>query len=340
MTLFLDVYALRDLVSKTGTSQFISGLLHFMEQDFIRWPSFDKSPRTAAHSKEGVIELMPVADDVNYGFKYVNGHPKNPTLGLSTVMAFGALSDVDSGYPKLLSEMTLSTAFRTAVTSAMAAKALARKNSHIMGIVGCGSQCEFQVIAFHIINNIDEVRIFDIDEEAMNKVEKNLENYPKLKIIRASSVKNCVQGADIVTTVTADKTNATILTSDMIEEGMHINGVGGDCPGKTELHIEVLKSGKIFVEHEAQTRVEGDIQQLEEKHQVYPLWRVIAGLDIGRDFEKQVTIFDSVGFALEDLSILRYIHELAIEFKIGETISLIPSLDNPKDLFKLAVVVN
>ena len=203
MTLFLDVNALRDLVNKTGTSQFISGLLHFIEQDFIRWPYFDKSPRTAAHSKAGVIELMPVADDVNYGFKYVNGHPKNPTLGLSTVMAFGALSDVDSGYPKLLSEMTLSTAFRTAVTSAMAAKALAKPNARNMGIVGCGSQCEFQVIAFHIINNINEVRIFDIDEEAMDKVEKNLKHYHNIKIIRGYSVKDCVQGADIVTTVTA-----------------------------------------------------------------------------------------------------------------------------------------
>ena len=335
MTLFLDVNALGELVNKTGPAEFMKGLLGYMEQDFSRWPVFDKSARTAAHSEVGVIELMPVADELNFGFKYVNGHPSNPSLGLSTVMAFGALSDVATGYPRLLSELTLSTAFRTAVASAMAAKALAKPNSRIMGMIGCGAQSEFQAIAFHTLVGIDELRIFDIDNKAMAKVTHHLKLFPNLKVIKATSAKACVLGADIVTTVTADKTKATILTPDMIEPGMHINGVGGDCPGKTELHIEVLKAGKIFIEHEPQTRIEGDIQQLAADHPVFPIWRVIAGLDKGRDSQQQVTIFDSVGFALEDLSILRYIYDLASEFNIGETISLVPWLENPKDLFEL-----
>ena len=71
-----------------------------------------------------------------------------------------------------------------------------------------------------------------------------------------------MRGADIVTTVTADKAYATILTPDMIEPGMHINAVGGDCPGKTELHADVLRGARVFVEYEPQTRIEGDIQQL------------------------------------------------------------------------------
>lgn len=333
MTLFLDVNALSSLVDSHGTETFMKGLLTYMEDDFRRWEEFDKSPRTAAHSDIGVIELMPVADSNNYGFKYVNGHPSNPKQGLSTVMAFGALSDVSTGYPRLLSELTISTALRTAVTSAMAAKALANPESNIMGMIGCGSQSEFQAIAFHTILGINELRIFDVDNQSMDKVADNLKVYPALKVVKANSAKECVKGADIITTVTADKAYATILTPDMVEPGMHINGVGGDCPGKTELHIEVLNAGKIFVEHEPQTRVEGDIQQLPPEHVVHPLWKVIAGEDHGRDNLHQITIFDSVGFALEDLSVLRYIYDVAVKFNVGEAVELIPKMEDPKDLF-------
>jgi ornithine cyclodeaminase len=336
MTLFVDVPTLGEMVRKVGTSEFISGLMNCLEQDFLRWEDFDKSARTAAHSDTGVIELMPVADAENYTFKYVNGHPSNPLQSFSTVMAFGALSDVTTGYPRLLSELTLSTALRTAATSAMAAKALARKDSHIMGMIGCGAQSEFQAIAFHTIAGIDDLRIFDIDKAAMGKVEKNLLNrFPNLKVTKTKSAHDCVRSVDIVTTVTADKTWATILTSDMIQPGMHINAVGGDCPGKTELDINVLKAGKIFIEHEPQSRVEGEIQQLPADHLVYPLWRVIAELDVGRESDQQITIFDSVGFALEDFSSLRYIFSLATHYNLGEVISLVPRLDNPKDLFEL-----
>jgi ornithine cyclodeaminase len=338
MTLFVDVPTLGEMVRKVGTSEFISGLMNCLEQDFLRWEDFDKSARTAAHSDTGVIELMPVADAENYAFKYVNGHPSNPLQSFSTVMAFGALSDVTTGYPRLLSELTLSTALRTAATSAMAAKALARKDSHIMGMIGCGAQSEFQAIAFHTIAGIDDLRIFDIDKAAMGKVEKNLLNrFPNLKVTKTKSAHDCVRSVDIVTTVTADKTWATILTSDMIQPGMHINAVGGDCPGKTELDINVLKAGKIFIEHEPQSRVEGEIQQLPADHLVYPLWRVIAELDVGRESDQQITIFDSVGFALEDFSTLRYIFSLATHYNLGEVISLVPRLDNPKDLFGLTL---
>lgn len=340
MTLFLDVEAVNKLVNKVGNKAFIDGLYNYMKSDFIDWITFDKSARTAAHSTNGVIELMPVANDTLFGFKYVNGHPLNPSMGLSTVMAFGALSDVGTGYPKLFSELTLSTAFRTGVASAMAAKALSNKGVRKMAIIGCGSQCEFQAIAFYILIGINEINLFDIDDAAMDKVITNLKLCTDLKVRKCTSVKDSVAGVDIITTITADKTNATIITPDMIEAGMHINGVGGDCPGKTELHKDVLTTGKIFVEHEPQTRVEGDIQQLSPDAPVHALWKVIAGIEIGRDTKEQVTIFDSVGFALEDLSTLRYLYDMATKYNIGENIELIPSLGNPKDLFSCTFEYN
>ncbi len=334
MTRFVDVPALCRMVNQIGPGEFVKGVANTMTEDFKRWESFDKTARVASHSEVGVIEIMPIADENRYGFKYVNGHPANPAKGVSTVMAFGALAEVDTGYPVLLSELTLATAFRTAAASAIAAKALARADAKVLGMIGSGAQSEFQAMAFHLLLGIEEVRIFDIDPEAMKKLQRHLRQFPQLKVICAESAANAVKGADVVTTCTADKTWATILTPDMVEPGMHINGVGGDCPGKTELHIDVLRQGKIFVEFEPQTRVEGDIQQLPASHPVFPVWQAIANPAAGRDSQQQVTIFDSVGFALEDFSTLSYIHKMALELNEGRDIALIPELDDPKDLFQ------
>ena len=100
---------------------YLIGLASYIEEDFRRWSAFDKAPRLASHSRDGVIELMPTSDGRLYRIKYVNGHPKNPRSGLQTVTAFGFLSDIETGFPRLLAEMTITTALRTAASSALAA---------------------------------------------------------------------------------------------------------------------------------------------------------------------------------------------------------------------------
>jgi ornithine cyclodeaminase len=333
MTRFVDVHTMSELVQSIGVTRFIGQLADRIEADFVRWPEFDKTPRTANHSGIGVIELMPISDKKRYAFKYVNGHPENTALGLCTVMAFGVLADVETGYPLLLSELTLATALRTAATSAMAARALARKDSRRMALIGNGAQSEFQALAFHSLLGINEIAVYDVDSHATDKLVRNLSSYPALKLIRATSTADAVRGADIVTTITADKAYATIITPDMIEPGMHINAVGGDCPGKTELHADVLRQSRVFVELEAQTRIEGDVQQLPADFPVVDLWKVLAGIAPGREDDAQVTVFDSVGFALEDYSTLRYVREQAQRRGVGREVDLVPRPDDPKDLF-------
>ena len=110
-----------DSCSVWASRIYCAGWSAYLEADYRRWAEFDKTPRVAAHSADGVIELMPIADASLYSFKYVNGHPKNHRLGLPTVMAFGVLADVATGAPVLLSELTLTTAMRTAATSVMVA---------------------------------------------------------------------------------------------------------------------------------------------------------------------------------------------------------------------------
>lgn len=334
MTRFIDVPALSRLVQEVGVVRFLEELTETLREDYLRWHEFDKTARVASHSPLGVIELMPVADASRYAFKYVNGHPKNTARGMFTVMAFGVLADVETGYPLLLSELTLTTALRTAATSALAARTLARPGSRVMALIGNGAQSEFQALAFHSMLGIDTLRVFDVDPSATAKLEQNLKAFPGLRIVRCGSTAEAVRGADIVTTVTADKTRATILTPAMIEPGMHINAVGGDCPGKTELHADVLRMAQVFVEYEPQTRIEGDIQQLPADFPVTELWTVLSGEHPGRDGDDSVTVFDSVGFALEDYSALRYVHEQARRLGIGIDADLVPPADDPKDLFR------
>jgi ornithine cyclodeaminase len=280
---------------------------------------------------------MPTSDGRLYSFKYVNGHPRNTAAGLLTVTAFGVLADVATGYPMLLSEMTFVTALRTAAISALAAGYMARPESRAMALVGNGAQSEFQAVAFHHMLGIRELRLFDTDAEATAKLKLNLESLrlPGLTMRSCASIAEAVRGADIVTSATADKRNACILTPEMIEPGMHLNAVGGDCPGKTELHTDILQrpDARIVVEFEPQARIEGEIQQLDAAARVIELADVVSAKLPGRLGAADVSIFDSVGFALNDFSALRYLHRLEREHGGGSVIDLIPRLDDPKDLF-------
>jgi ornithine cyclodeaminase len=329
---FVSVDNMMKLVLHLGIERVLTDLAAEIEADFRRWPLFDKTPRVASHSDVGVIELMPTSDGETYGFKYVNGHPSNTKAGLQTVTAFGLIADVATGYPLLLSEMTILTALRTAATSAMAAKWLAPKGAKVMAMIGNGAQAEFQALGFKAICGITEVRLYDIDAEATDKCIRNLEGYG-LKLVSCATPEEAILGADIITTCTADKLYATILTDNMVGSGVHINAVGGDCPGKTELHKDILLRSGIFVEYPPQTRIEGEIQQLDADHPVTELWQVITGAVPGRVDARQITLFDSVGFAVEDFSALRYVLHKVKETGLYDNLDMIADPDDPRDLF-------
>jgi ornithine cyclodeaminase len=339
MVEYIGVGDVQRMVKAIGPEEFMARLAAEIEADYRRWPEFDNSPRLASHSAGGVIELMPATDGRLYSFKYVNGHPKNTAAGLLTVMAFGVLADVDTGYPLLLSELTVTTALRTAATSALAAQRLARPDSRVMALIGNGAQSEFQAIAFHRLVGIREVRLYDVDPRATAKLAQNLAAMPELaelRVVHCRSTAEACRGADIVTTVTADKRNAVILTPPMIVPGMHLNAVGGDCPGKTELHADVLRRPdlRVVVEFEPQSRIEGEIQQMPPDYPVIELARVLRGEATVRRSASDVTLFDSVGFALEDYSALRFLYALVREQQLGRrSLDLVPVLADPKDLF-------
>jgi ornithine cyclodeaminase len=333
---FVSVDQMMKLVHLIGVEPMLIDIALEIEADFRRWPQFDKTPRVASHSEVGVIELMPTSDGETYGFKYVNGHPSNMKRGLQTVTAFGLLADVATGYPVLLSEMTILTALRTAATSALAAKHLAPANATTMALIGNGAQSEFQALAFKAICGITHIRLYDIDPAATAKCARNLA-HSGLSITPCTNPEQAIEGAQIITTVTADKNYATILTDNMVGSGVHINGVGGDCPGKTELHRDILLRSTIFVEYPPQTRIEGEIQQLPPDHPVTELWRVITGTAPGRTNPAEITLFDSVGFAIEDFAALRYVRRKITETGLFTHLDMIADPDDPRDLFGMVM---
>ncbi len=334
MTRFVDVHNMVRWMTQHGPEKIISGMIHYLEEDFSRWASFDKTPRVASHTPFGVIELMPTSDHETYGFKYVNGHPSNPARGFQTVTAFGVLADVHNGYPTFLTEMTLLTALRTAATSAMVAKKLARADSTVMAMIGTGSQSEFQALAFRSALGIEKLRVWDTDPAAVQKFIRNMAPLG-FDVTVATSAADVMELADVITTCTADKTNATILTSDNIRPGVHVNAIGGDCPGKTELDADILSMGEVFVEYTPQTRIEGEIQQMPDDFAVTEFWQVLTNESPGRTSAGQITIFDSVGFAVEDFSALRFVRDSVDGSEYFENIDLVANPDDPKDLFGL-----
>ena len=329
---FVSVENMMRLVHHIGIEEMLRGLADYIEADFKRWELFDKTPRVASHSSEGVIELMPTSDGEVYGFKYVNGHPKNTKEGLQTVTAFGLLADVDTGYPVLLSEMTVLKAMRTAAMTALVARYLAPEASTTMAMIGNGAQAEFQSLAMKAICGIKTVRLYDIDPAATQKAAANLSDMG-LEVVACSSTEDAMEGAQIITTCTADKQYATILTDNMVGAGVHLNAIGGDCPGKTEIAPGILQRGDIFVEYPPQTRIEGDIQQLDPDHPVTEIWQVLKGQAKGRTSDKQITIFDSVGFAIEDFSALRFVRDRIAGTDLFFDLDLLADPDDPRDLF-------
>ncbi len=334
MVRVITIEDLRQLIKKVTLKTFMLQLIERLEKDYSRWHEFDKSPRHATHYPQGVIELMPISDKEYYSFKLVNGHPDNPKEGYLTVVAIGVLSTASNGYPVLISEMTLLTAIRTAATSALASKWMAKKPVNHFGIIGTGAQSEFQTLAHHFSLGVSEIFYFDLDPKAMEKFAKNLKPY-NLKLHPCKNAQSVAEQSDIVTTATAEKGRQKVILGSWVKPGTHINGIGGDCPGKTELDPSLVEKSKIVIEQFAQSKIEGEIQQLGEGRVFTELWEVVTKKKKVRTSDQEITLFDSVGFALEDYSTLRLTHLLAKEHGIGHMLDMVPDVSDPKNLFSL-----
>ena len=339
MTKILTINNIREIIQTIGYESFVLGLIKYLEQDYKKWQTFDKTSRIAFYKNKGVMELMPICGDDLFAFKYVNGHPDNTLLNKLTVIGFGLLADTDTGEPILLSEMTLLTALRTAATSTMASKYMANKVISSFGIIGCGSQSEFQTLAHFAQFSFGKCYYYDLDKKAMNKFRDNLEGQG-FGLVECQSGEEVCKYSQIITTCTACVESQQVIKSEWLKMGQHLNCIGGDSPNKTELDIKILDKAKIAVEFLEQTKHEGEIQNLKTDKQIFNLWEIISGQKI-RTSQDDITLFDSVGFALEDYSVLRYVNDLSSAFGIFTELNMTPNLEDCKNLYsKIATKTN
>lgn len=326
--LLVDSSFFKLFISKHGLLPFINKVASQIERDFLRWHEFDKSPRHAAHVSQGVMELMPCSDGKHFSFKYVNGHPGNTKLGKLNIVGFGVLVEAHTGLPIMMSEMTWMTAIRTAATSALVAKYGASKNTKSIGIIGCGAQSEFQILALHSILGVENILFYDTDSKAMEKFSKNLGKF-NLKPCKSSS--EVSENSDVLVTNIGFKGRQSLLQVSDLQPGQLIIAIGGDCPGKTELSAEILRSvNQIWVEYLPQTMVEGEIQQWPDANPI-ELHDIIKTNFVRK--KSEIILFDGVGFAIEDFSILKVLYQELIANDSVPVKLIAPNVADPKDLF-------
>ena len=272
--------------------------------------------------KDGDFRAMPAALPGAAGMKWVNVHTGNPAKGLPTVMAVLIYNDPSTGYPLAIMDATESTAFRTAATSAIASKYLARKNSKTLGIVGAGHQAYTHIIAHRLIFEFEEIKVFDIFPEAVTRL---------IKALPGSAIKECsleeTVKSDIICTLTP--AHQPVVKNQWLLPGTHINAVGADAQGKEELEPSILNNALVIVDDLRQASHGGEInvpvsKGLFKKQQIHAtLGEIITGRKTGRPDNNTITIFDSTGLAIEDIAVAKLLYEKAKKSGSGLEVSLV-----------------
>jgi len=274
----------------------------------------------------GDLRIMPsFAPELDMaGTKIVNVHPKNPEKGLATVMAVIVLNDAKTGLPLALLDGTYITGMRTGAAGGVATKYLSRKNAETLGVAGAGVQALFQIAAICQVRKIKKIFVSDINRKKITWLANQLK---PLKIkVQDTSLKEAA-GQDILVTVTPSV--KPIIKKEWIKPGTHINAIGADAQGKEELDPVILKKGKIFIDDWTQASHSGEINVpfkkgiIREKDIYASLGQVVSGKSAGRRSDKEVTIFDSTGLAIQDLFTAELAYKMALKKKIGKRVDMI-----------------
>jgi len=287
-------------------------VIRVVEDAFKAWGQDEASmpPKAYLVVGQGDFRAMPAAIPGAVGMKWVNVHPNNIYRDLPTVMAILVYNDPETGYPLAVMDATDITAYRTGATSAIASKYLARQNSHTLGIVGAGRQAYTQILAHAELFDLRMVKVFDLSDDASDKLISSLPAYP----LKKSSLEDAV-ASDIVCTLTPS--SIPVLKKDLVVPGTHINAVGADAKGKEELEPSILKEANVVVDDLRQASAAGEINVPVSSgfftvDEVYAtLGEIVVGKKQGRIDKNVITVFDSTGVAIEDVATAKLVYERA-----------------------------
>ncbi len=262
--------------------------------------------------------------------KVVNVHPENPKKhGLPTVMAIIILVNPKNGAPLAIMGGARVTSMRTGAAGGVAAKYLARKDSKVVGLVGAGAQARTQLTALlSLYGKLEEVRVWSRTEKTRNAYVAEMEaaGGKVARMVSAKSVKEAVEGADIVVTTTPSR--KPLVSGEWVRPGMHFNCIGADAPGKEELDPAILKRAKIVIDNWEQASHSGEInvplaEGILTKRDVWgEIGEVVAGLKPGRTSSDEITVFTSTGLAIQDAVTAELAYKKALAKKIGRFVEI------------------
>lgn len=262
------------------------------------------------------------------GVKWVNVHPANPRLGLPTVMAVIVLNDPATGVPLAVMDGLLVTKLRTAAAAAVAAQALARRNSHRVGLVGCGAQADAQLLALAEVFRLAQVNVWGrATREAERFCRRMRRLLPGIRSQPCASLARCVRDVDLVVTITPSR--RPLIQRAWIADGTHLNAIGADAPGKQELDWRILRDAVVVVDEREQAIHGGELNVPVRRGQYAPrairgsLGEILIGRRPGRRTPDELTVFDSTGLAIHDVALGSEIVRRARQRGIGRSVRLI-----------------
>jgi alanine dehydrogenase len=273
----------------------------------------------------GAFRIMPaIIPEIGFfGLKTLTGYPGRRLPG-ETYFALMLFSCDDGALRAIVAGNRL-TGIRTGAASGVAAKYLARPNCQTLGVIGAGVQARFQVAALLEVRSVTEIRIFDIESAKAETFAREIELEFQVRARAVRHVREAVSECDLVVTATAAK--APVFNGEWLEEGTHLSGMGSNTPNKRELDSTVFTRSTIVVDFKDQALQEaGDLQDALRTGAIAPeavnveLGDILAGKKPGRQHEREITLFKSVGMAVEDIATATYAYERALAEGLGTRI--------------------
>lgn len=260
------------------------------------------------------------------GVKWVNVHPRNRRRGLPTVMAIIVVNDPLTGFPLAVLDGLWVTKLRTAAAAAVAARALARRTSRVVGLIGCGAQADAQVLALSELFSLRRVNVWGrAPREAKRFCARLKRQLPQVSCVPCSSVQACVREADLIVTLTPSR--RPLVQRTWLRPGVHINAVGADAPGKQELDPRILNEAMVVVDERQQAIHGGEINVPIRRGQFRPraihasLGEILLRRKRSRRSAQELTVFDSTGLAVHDVALAHEIVRQARRRGIGRRVA-------------------
>jgi alanine dehydrogenase len=259
------------------------------------------------------------------GVKIVNVHTRYQDIGLPTVMALLVLNSSRTGAPLAIMGAAYLTSMRTGAAGAVAAKNLARPNSHVVGMIGAGVQARTQLSGLTRHFRIEQVIVSESSLERAQSLEDDARSFLNCDYLIAASTEEACQ-CDILVTTTPSR--RPVVKDKWIMPGTHINAIGADARGKQELESTLMKRARVIVDDLTQAVHSGEVNvPISEgklaPHDIYAqIGEILAGKKPGRTSDTEITIFDSTGLAIQDVAAGNVVYEKALARGLGMRMKL------------------